>query len=172
MKYTIEDVFDVSAPYYWQVFFSQEFNEALWPALNIEWQLLQLDRRGEGDTLEIDRAQRLTPKRELPAFMEKLVKGKLSYVEKNVFKARDNLMRTTTTPSFMPEKIDTHGIYRLEVLGPHRVKRIWEGNCEVRVPLVGFEPPLRPPPRPVALEEQEQGVALHRDPPRLPRLQG
>jgi hypothetical protein len=137
MKYTIEDVFDVSAAHYWQVFFSQEFNEALWPALNIEWQLLKLERRGEGDALEIDREQRLTPRRELPGFMEKLVKGKLSYVERNAFRARDNFMRTTTTPSFMPEKINTNGVYRLEVLGPQRVKRIWEGTCEVNVALIG-----------------------------------
>jgi hypothetical protein len=137
MKYRIEDTFDVSAEHYWKTFFDEEFNAALWPALDIQWEPLSLDRKGEGSELVITRKQRLTPKREMPAIIEKFVKGKLSYVEQNVFTARDNTMKTTTTPSFMAEKIDTSGTFRIEVLGPSKVNRIWDGNCEVSVPLVG-----------------------------------
>jgi hypothetical protein len=137
MKYRIEDTFDVSAEHYWKTFFDAEFNAALWPALEIECEPLELDRKGEGSDLVIVRKQRLTPKREMPAIIAKFVKGKLSYVEHNVFTARDNTMKTTTTPSFMADKIDTSGTFRIEVLGPNKVNRIWDGNCEVGIPLVG-----------------------------------
>ena len=137
MKYRIEDTFDVSAEHYWKTFFDQEFNAALWPALAIEWEPLELDRKGEGSDLVIVRKQRLTPKREMPAIISKFVKGKLTYVEQNVFTAKDNTMKTTTTPSFMADKIDTSGTFRIEVLGPNKVNRIWDGNCEVSIPLVG-----------------------------------
>lgn len=137
MKYTIEDTFDVSAARYWEIFFSEEFNRAMWPALDIIWEPISLDRKGEGDSLEIVRVQKLSPKRELPALVQKFIKGGFSYTEKNEYKARENLMRTTTTPSFMADKIDTHGVYRLESLGPDKVNRIWEGVVEVGIPLVG-----------------------------------
>ena len=137
MKYRIEDTFDVSAEHYWKTFFDQEFNAALWPALDIQWEPLELDRKGEGSDLVIVRKQRLTPKREMPAIIAKFVKGKLSYVEENVFTAANNTMKTTTTPSFMADKIDTSGTFRIEVLGPNKVNRIWDGNCEVGIPLVG-----------------------------------
>lgn len=137
MKYTIEDIFDVSAARYWQVFFDDAFNAALWPALDIACEPIELRRTGEGDALEIVREQRLTPKREVPALIQKFVKGGFSYTEKNTFKARENMMRTVTTPSFMADKITTHGIYRLEVLGPKQVKRVWEGTVECSIPLLG-----------------------------------
>jgi len=137
MQYTIEDTFDVSPAHYWETFFDESFNRSLWQTLDIGWELISLDRKGEGNALEITRVQKLTPKREVPALIQKFVKGGFSYTERNEFKARENKMRTKTTPSFMPEKIDTHGIYRLEVLGPQRVRRIWEGNCEVGIALIG-----------------------------------
>ncbi|MBK6921982.1 MAG: DUF2505 domain-containing protein [Deltaproteobacteria bacterium] len=137
MKYTIEDTFDVSAAHYWSVFFSDEFNRELWPALDITCEPLSLERTGEGDALEIRREQRLTPRREVPAIIQKFVKGGFSYVEKNHFKARENLMRTVTVPSFMAEKIQTHGTYRLEPLGESRVKRVWEGTLECSIALIG-----------------------------------
>jgi hypothetical protein len=137
MKYRIEDTFDVSVERYWQTFFDDEFNKALWKELDIEWEPLVLDRKGEGSDLVVVRKQKLTPRREMPAIISKFVKGKLSYVEENVFTAKDNTMKTKTTPSFLAEKIDTSGTFRVEVLGPSKVNRIWDGNCEVDIPLVG-----------------------------------
>jgi hypothetical protein len=137
MKYTIEDTFDVSPARYWQVFFDDEYNRALWPYLNIECKPLKLERTGEGDDLRIVREQHLTPKREVPAIIAKFVKGAISYTERNEFTARTNSMRTTTTPSFMADKIHTVGTYRLDVLGPEKVNRVWEGEIDVSIPLVG-----------------------------------
>jgi hypothetical protein len=137
MKYTIEDTFDVSAAAYWEMFFDADYGNALWPALDIRCEVLKLERKGEGDALEIIREQRLTPNRELPALIEKFVKGALTYVERNDYKAKDGVMRTVTTPSFMTDKIDSRGVYRIESVGPARCKRIWDGEIDVSIPLVG-----------------------------------
>ena len=46
-------------------------------------------------------------------------------------------MKTVTIPGFAADRIHTVGTYRLEPLGPDRVKRVWEGVCECKIPLLG-----------------------------------
>jgi hypothetical protein len=137
MEYRIEDTFDASAERYWEIFFSDEYSAGLWPALDIVRELLVFERKGEGPSLRIHREQRLVPQREVPGFIKKLVGGAITYVEKNDFVAADNAMRTVTIPGLAADRITTTGIYRLEPLGANRCKRIWEGVCECRIPLVG-----------------------------------
>lgn len=137
MDYRIEDDFDVSASRYWDVFFDDNYNQALWDQLDIGWEMLSLERKGEGDDLVIERRQRLTPRREVPALLSKFVSDKIAYTEHNVFKARDNAMKTITTPSFMADKIVTEGVYRLEVVSDSKVRRVWEGLAKAKLPLVG-----------------------------------
>ncbi len=137
MEYRIEDTFDVSAERYWGFFFTQEYNAALWPALDIDWELLELTREGEGPTLRIHREQRLSPRREVPGFLKKIVKGAITYVEKNDFVAADNVMRTVTIPGFAADRLRTEGTYSLVPQGPNKTVRVWEGICECRVPLIG-----------------------------------
>lgn len=137
MEYTIEDTFDVSRDRYWEVFFSDEYNAALWPHLDIEREVTKFDKRGEGDDLVIEREARLTPHREVPKALQKLISGTISYVEKNDFRARDNAMHTVTIPSFAADRIDNHGTYTLVELGPDKCKRVWKGVCKCKIPLVG-----------------------------------
>lgn len=137
MQYTIEDTFDVSAAHYWDVFFSEAYNQALWPALDIDWQPLVFERTGEGDTLVIVREARITPRREVPRVLRSLVSASVSYVERNEFLAATGRMDTRITPSFLADRIDNHGSYRLETIGSRKVKRIWEGACTARIPLLG-----------------------------------
>jgi hypothetical protein len=137
MQYRIEDTFDVSPAYYWETFFSEEFNRELWPYLNIEWSLIRFERRGEGENLVIDREQRLTPRREVPKLIQKFVDGAISYVEKNHLVARDNRVEVETISTFAADKIINKGIYRLEPLGPKQVRRVWDAICECKIPLVG-----------------------------------
>lgn len=137
MEYRIEDTFDCSAERYWEIFFSDEYNAGLWPALDIKREVLAFERKGEGPSLRIHREARLVPQREVPVFIKKLVSGAITYVEKNDYVAADNAMRTVTIPGFAADRITTTGTYRLEPLGPARCKRVWEGVCECRIPLVG-----------------------------------
>lgn len=137
MQYTIADTFDVSAKRYWDVFFSEEYGKGLWPALRIDWVLDRFDRKGEGPDLVIEREARLTPRREVPALLKRFVKGAITYTETNVFRAATNTMETITIPSFAADRVDNHGSYILEELGPNKVKRIWKGHCSCKIPLLG-----------------------------------
>ena len=137
MQYTITDDFKTSAEHYWEVFFDDAYNEALFRHLRIGRQLLECTREGEGDSLVIRRRQILTPQREAPKIIKKLIKGAISYTENNIFTARDNRIQVETIPGFAADKLTTRGIYRLEVLGPKQVRRIFEGECTCRIPLVG-----------------------------------
>lgn len=137
MEYRIEDTFDVSAERYWEMFFSEEYNAALWPALDIGREQLSFDRQGEGAQTRIHREQRLSPRREVPKIIAKLVSGAITYVEKNDFVAANSEMKTVTIPGFAADRITTTGTYRIEPLGEDRCKRVWEGVCECRIPLVG-----------------------------------
>jgi hypothetical protein len=137
MEYRIEDTFDVSAADYWEIFFSDEYNAALWPALDIVRDQLKFEKRGEGSDLVIIREQKLLPKREVPKVLQKLVKGAITYVEKNEYRAADSVMKTKTIPSFGADRIDNHGLYRVEPRGDSKCARIWEGHCSCRIPLLG-----------------------------------
>lgn len=137
MEYRIEDTFDVSAERYWEMFFSEEYNAALWPAIDVVREPISFEREGEGPKTRIRREQRLTPQREVPKFISKMVSGAITYVEKNDFLAADNAMKTVTIPGFAADRVKTEGVYRLEPLGPDKVKRIWEGMVKCRIPLLG-----------------------------------
>ncbi len=137
MKYTITDDFETSAERYWEVFFDDAYNEALFRHLRIGRQPLEFTREGEGEQLVIRRRQILTPQREAPKIIKKLIKGAISYTETNTFTARDNCMQVETIPGFAADKLITRGVYRLEVLGPERVRRIFAAECTCKIPLVG-----------------------------------
>jgi hypothetical protein len=137
MKYTITDEFATTPQRYWEVFFDEEYNRGLFAALKVGREVLELRREGEGEALEVWRKLRLTPQREVPAALQRFIKGAIAYVEDNHFRARTNAMSVVTTPSLLAESIITRGTYRLEVAGPRAVRRIWDGEVTVKIPLVG-----------------------------------
>lgn len=137
MRYTITDEFDATPQRYWEVFFDEAYNRALFERLRVGREVQGLSREGEGDALVIRRKQKLTPQREAPAILQTFIKGAVSYVEDNHFVARTNSMEVVTTPSFMADSIVTRGTYRLEPIGPARVRRIWDGEVTVNVRFVG-----------------------------------
>lgn len=137
MKYRIEDTFDVDADQYWKTFFDEDYNRALFEHLDIDYEPISLERTGEGDDLVIVREQRLVPRREVPKIIQKFAKGAIAYREHNRFIARDDRVEVRTVPSFLSEKVVTRGTYWLEPTGDGAVKRIFEGECSVSIPIVG-----------------------------------
>lgn len=137
MKYAIEDTFETTPEHFWETFFSDAYTAALWPALDIEWELLHFDRQGEGESLVIERKARLTPNREVPRFLRSMLDRAVSYVESNRYEARTHEMPTEIEPNIMPDRIENRGVLRLERLGDGKINRIWEGTCVAKVPLIG-----------------------------------
>jgi hypothetical protein len=137
MKYVIEDEFDISVAGYWDMFFSDAYNEALWPVLDVDHKTTRFDKKGEGDDLVIDREAELTPHRQPPKALQKLINTTIRYVETNHYVAAKSEMSTDITPNFMADRITNKGTYRVVPQGEGRCKRIWEGVCEAKIPLLG-----------------------------------
>lgn len=137
MNYTIEDDFDTTLDHYWQVFFDDAYNDALYQHLRIERKVEEFVREGEGENLIIRRRAVLTPQRELPALMKKFIQGAISYTEHNVFTARTNTIEVVTIPSFAADKFKSNGSYRVVPIGENKVRRTFTGECTCSVPLVG-----------------------------------
>ncbi len=136
MRYRIEDGFDVSTDRYWDMFFDETYNTALFEHLGIDRELIELTRTGEGLDRSIHRRQRLTPRREIPAVLQKFARGAVSYVEDNRLILASNAMEVVTTPSFLADKFTSRGTYRLESRSG-TIVRVWEAECTCHVPFVG-----------------------------------
>jgi len=137
IEYEIVDEFATTPDKYWDMFFSEDYNRALWQHLDIEWELVKLERSGEGQDEVIHRVQRLTPKRDVPSALRKLVKDAVSYEERNVFRRRDSVMEVVTIPNFFADRFEAKGTYALEAKGDDKLDRIWKATCKCSVPLVG-----------------------------------
>lgn len=136
-RYRIEDAFETTPTRYWEVFFDDEYNRRLFEHLEVDRVQLEFRREGEGEQEIIHRVVRLTPRREVPAVMKKLVGSAIAYEERNRFVRKDNLLEVVTIPNFMADKVTTTGRYFLETRGEAKLVRVWDGICECRVPLVG-----------------------------------
>lgn len=136
MQYRIEDTFECSAEQYWDVFFDPAYNEALFAHLNIGYECQKLEVQGEGAQKKIYRVNRLAPQREMPAFMQRVLRDSIVYTEHARFDAATNRIEVQTIPNLLPDKVKTEGIYRLESQGSG-VLRIWDGLCDCKIPLVG-----------------------------------
>ncbi len=137
IEYEIVDEFPTTPEKYWEMFFSEAYNEALWNHLDIQREVIEFKREGEGDSEVIRRVQKLTPRRDVPSALRKLVRDAISYEERNVWRRKDNAMEVVTTPNFFADKFTAKGVYRLEPIGADKLRRIWKASCECRVPLVG-----------------------------------
>ena len=137
IEYEIRDPFATTPDKYWDMFFSDAYNAALWKHLDIEREVLEFERKGEGPDETIRRVQRLTPKRDVPSALRKLVKDAIQYEERNTWRRGDNLMHVVTIPNFFADKFTTKGTYQLRALGDGKLERIWKASCECRVALVG-----------------------------------
>lgn len=137
IKYRIEDEFETTVDAYWEMFFSEDYNRALWDHLDIERKQVEFRREGEGEDEVIHRRQKLVPRREVPKVLEKIVGGAIAYEELNVFRRKTSTMQVTTIPNFMSDKFEAKGSYEIKAIGPGKVVRIWDAYCTCKVPLVG-----------------------------------
>lgn len=137
MRYTISDDFDTSLEHYWRVFWDDAYNLELYKRLRVGREVLEVKQEGEGEALVIRRKVKLSPQREVPALIAKFVKGAITYTEQGVFTARTNTLEIVTIPGFMADQMTTRGTYRVQSLGPAKVRRTWDGEISCKVPLLG-----------------------------------
>ena len=137
IDYEIADEFDVDVEGFWAMFFSDEYNDALWPAIDVERTQAEFRREGEGDDEVIHRVVDLVPQRDVPAALKKIVKGAIGYQERNVFRRRDNTMEVVTIPTFFSDRFESTGTFKVVPAGEGRCRRVYAGKVACSVPLVG-----------------------------------
>ena len=137
IKCQISDEFETSIDAYWAMFFSDEFNAALWPHIKVVQKMLEFERQGEGEQLEIRRRHHLTPDREVPAMLKRFVKGAIGYEEHNHFQRSKSQMTVKIIPGLMADRFECEGVFSVHEAGPNKVIRSYDATIKCSVPMVG-----------------------------------
>src|SRR5687768_15216334 len=105
-------------------------------------QLAEIDRREL--VKDVDSSQervvvyKVFPLRLIPAAVTHFAKeGPLHYIEHVTWRKADDVLEFSIKPSVMGERGHIVAKYRLAPVGPGRVKRTYEGQADVDVPLFG-----------------------------------
>lgn len=131
--FRFEHEFDVPPDRLWKLFFDEAFNRELYRALDITTREV-LELHDDGRTVR--RVQRLTPRRRVPAFVQKLVPDQ-TYVQCDTYHRGQNRMDTRIEPRFLPGKCDIQGVYTVTPVGEARCRRVFEGDAAIAVPVLG-----------------------------------
>lgn len=138
VRHTIEHVFDTSPERLWEVFF---FDEAYARGLNERMRLRvehrELQHEGRGDTLIVRRKLHIVPDRELPPVLRRLFSGASTVKESGEFNAALRRYSVKIELPVIGAMVDYGGDYTWETLPSGQVRRVWNGRCEARIPLVG-----------------------------------
>ncbi|MBI4510381.1 MAG: DUF2505 family protein [Deltaproteobacteria bacterium] len=119
---------------FWKLLFSEDYNRELYRRIHVK------DRRmlvwNETDeTLHF--VCQYSPERDLPSFAKKIVGGNLGYTETSTLDKRSNIMDVRIEPSLMPERFKMSGVFKVEPLGPSRVRRTFSGSLHIDFPMFG-----------------------------------
>jgi protein-L-isoaspartate O-methyltransferase len=137
IRVNISHDFTVGADAFWDLFFSEEFNAAKFPALELDREVVEFHREGEGATERIRRVQRFTSRADVPAIVRKFVDGAVGFTAHNDFTRADSKMSVRTVPAALAAKLSNEGTFSVVETGEGRCRRTYTGTIEVRVPIVG-----------------------------------
>ena len=94
-----------------------------------------LEETDTGD--EYRRVCKVTPRRQLPAFMRPFFPGKLHYVEEAIWRRTADRIDIDIRPSILGGRAQITSTYRLLPEPDGVIRRTYEGQVSVDVPLVG-----------------------------------
>ena len=138
MNHTIEHVFDVSAERLWDVyFFDEAFGRALQERLRLRFSGMELQHEGAGPSLIVRRRLQMTARRELPGLLHRMLGDSVTLWETGDFNAERRRYSVKIEPAVRGARIECSGEYTWDTLPGGQLRRVWEGRCEARIPLVG-----------------------------------
>jgi hypothetical protein len=133
--FVLEHVFRAPSP---AALFSLYFDPSFYPRTDAATcvaarEVLELD-----DTpTVVRRVCRVTPERQLPAFMRPFFPGKVHYVETAIWHRGTDRMELDIRPSLLGGRAHVTSAYTLKMDDPGLVRRTYEGSVSVEVALVG-----------------------------------
>jgi len=138
MLQTIEHLFDVSPERLWQVhFFDAEHERGLHDRLRLRAVERELQYEGAGETLVVHRRVRLLVERTPPVVLGRLLGAGKVVTETGDFSAAHRRYSVTLALPMLAGSVRCDGEYTWDTLPGGATRRVWQGRCEARIPLVG-----------------------------------
>jgi hypothetical protein len=85
----------------------------------------------------VRRVCRVTPSRQLPAFLRPFVRSGLDYVEEAEWRRGEPQIALRIRPSLLRGRAEVTATYRLQPEAPGQVRRIYAGQVTVELPVIG-----------------------------------
>jgi uncharacterized protein DUF2505 len=126
--------FACDPPRYWEVFFDEAYNVDLYRQIKVKERTM-LERKE--DDASIHWRVKIMPERDLPGVIKKIVGGDLGYTEISTYYKGKDYIDVRVEPTLMKERTKIAARYTLKSLEPGRVRRTFEGDIDVDLPLVG-----------------------------------
>lgn len=134
MKLNVRHTFDCTPESFWEMYWSDEFDEMLRRDSTVEREVVE--ERTEGD-IELKRL-RFTPERELPTPVAKLLGSKrLVYEQENRWNPATKVLRWRVIPTVLPGKLDASGTFTVVERPGDRCEMQVDGDIVVNVRLIG-----------------------------------
>ena len=133
MNFVFAHEFDIDAEGFWKMFFSHEYEQALWKHLKLRNPTI-LERKDEGNTYR--RSVRLEPEMEVPSWAASVVSN-TGYIEHDVLHRDRSSMDVRIEPLMMKDRMQLHGAFKVTPLSPGRCRREFSGDIKINVLLIG-----------------------------------
>lgn len=138
VKQTIEHVFDTTPERLWDVFFfDEEYARGLYARMKLRVVAREIQHEGRGETLIVRRKLTIAAERELPGALKRLLGDATTVRETGEFNAALRRYSVKIELPVIGALVDLGGDYGWETLPSGQVRRIWNGRCDARIPLVG-----------------------------------
>jgi hypothetical protein len=85
----------------------------------------------------VRRVCRVTPSRQLPAFLRPFVRSGLDYVEEAEWRRGEPQIELRIRPSLLRGRAEVTATYRLQPEAPGQVRRFYAGQVTVELPVIG-----------------------------------
>jgi hypothetical protein len=133
MHYRFDHEFDCDPKTYWEIFWSQEYNDDLYKQLDIpKREVIELKDDGK----VVRRVWKLTPKTDVPSILRSIIKDQ-SYTETDHFNREKSVMEVVIEPALMTSKFDMRATYAVNPAGEGKCRRIFEGDVKVSIMMLG-----------------------------------
>ena len=126
--------FECTPEAFWGVFFDEPYNIEVYDRIGVRERRF-LARTEDEATIHFE--LRIMPKRDLPAIIKKIVGGDLGYTEISTYYKGKDYLDVRIEPTLLKDRTRIQAVYSLKPVGPGRVRRTFEGDCTIDLPIVG-----------------------------------
>jgi hypothetical protein len=133
MNFSFVHEFDIDPQGFWDLFFSEPYEEDLYKRLRMRSRTV-LERKDEGNILK--RTQRMEPPMNIPSWASSVVK-ETGYTEYDVLDKKASRMEVRIEPAMMKDRFHITSWFQVTPAGPGRCRREYAGEIKISVPLLG-----------------------------------